>query len=252
MIIPSIDLLDGKVVRLYKGNYNNKKLYNSCPFKLVKKYEKAGVKCLHLVDLSGAKNFLNRQISLISQIVSSTKMNIQVGGGVRTIKDVDNLFLAGVKRVVIGSMAVINKIESKNIFQYYSGNMLVLAIDIVIDKRNKSKNVLINGWKSFTSLTLEYLIDFYSNFGLKYVLCTDISRDGTLIGPNIDLYKEISNKFKLINFQASGGVSSLQDIICLKSSGVKNIIIGKALLENKFTILEAINVSKKNNTLFRC
>lgn len=238
MIIPAFDFLEGKAVRLYQGNYLNKKFYNIDLYEHFIKYKNKGVKIIHLVDLSGAKNSEKRQLKLFKNIISYTKIPIQIGGGIRTEQDINTLFELGFKRVVIGSLAIINKIEVKKWLKIYGSSKIVLALDINII--NNEKKLLINGWLKETNSTLEEIIDFFSVENLKHVLCTDISKDGTLSGPNITLYKEIVKKFKHIKFQASGGISSISDIFDLKKTGVSSVIIGRSLLEKRFTIKEAL------------
>lgn len=243
MIIPAFDFLEGKAVRLYQGNYFDKKFYNIDLFQHLIDYYNKGVKIIHLVDLNGAKNSKNRQLKLFKDIISNTKIPIQIGGGIRTEKDINTLFELGFKRVVIGSSSVINKTEVKKWLKIYGSNKIVLALDINII--NNHKRISIHGWSKETNLTLEEIIDFFSTENLKHVLCTDISKDGTLSGPNILLYKEIVKKFKYIQFQASGGVSSISDIVSLKNTGVHSVIIGRSLLEKRFTIQEALECWRK-------
>ncbi|CAL4042332.1 1-(5-phosphoribosyl)-5-[(5-phosphoribosylamino)methylideneamino]imidazole-4-carboxamide isomerase [Buchnera aphidicola] len=239
MIIPAIDLMDGKVVRLYQGDYSKKKYYNDDIYTRLCNYNIHAVKMIHIVDLDGAKNPNNRQIQLFKEILSKVDIPLQIGGGIRKEKDIETLFQAGTKRVVISSSAIINQKEVKRWFNIYGGNAIVLALDVLINKK-KEKEILINGWKDHSKFILEYIINEFSEVGLKHVLCTDISKDGTLLGPNFILYKEISKLFPHIKFQSSGGVGSLNDISRLKSCGIHDVIIGRSLLEKKFSILEAV------------
>ncbi|QCI16939.1 1-(5-phosphoribosyl)-5-[(5-phosphoribosylamino)methylideneamino]imidazole-4-carboxamide isomerase [Buchnera aphidicola (Aphis helianthi)] len=243
MIIPAFDFLEGKAVRLHQGNYLEKKFYDIDLYQNLINYKKQGVKIIHLVDLNGTKNIKNRQLNLLKDIISYTNIPIQIGGGIRTEKDINMLFKLGFKRVVIGSSAITNQIEVKKWLRIYGSNKIVLALDVKII--NNIKKISINGWLQDTNFTLEEIIDIFSSENLKHVLCTDISKDGTLSGPNITLYKEIVKKFKNIKFQASGGVSTLSDIISLKQTRVNSIIIGRSLLEKKFTIKEALKCWQK-------
>ena len=161
-------------------------------------------------------------------------------GGIRTEDDVKSLLEAGASRVVIGSTAVSQPEMVKTWFERYGANAIVLALDVRIDKQGK-KWVAVSGWQENSPYTLEEIIKLYQSVGLKHVLCTDISRDGTLAGSNVELYKEISQRFPDILFQASGGIGDLQDIADLPASGVAGIIVGRALLEGKFTLKEAIS-----------
>ncbi|QCI19687.1 MAG: 1-(5-phosphoribosyl)-5-[(5-phosphoribosylamino)methylideneamino]imidazole-4-carboxamide isomerase [Buchnera aphidicola (Brevicoryne brassicae)] len=239
MIIPAFDLIDGKAVRLYQGNYCHQKNYDINLYESLEQYALKGVKLIHLVDLDGAKNSKNRQLELLKKILSYTNIPIQIGGGIRNAKDIEILLNLGAKRVVIGSSAIINKDEVKEWLNNYGSDAIVLALDIHITNNSK-KEIYINGWQKKTNYSLEEIIQYFFSSQLKHVLCTDISKDGTLLGPNIKLYLEIVKSFKDIEFQASGGVSALQDIISLKKTGVQNVIVGRSLLEKKFTIEEAL------------
>ncbi|AAM67667.1 1-(5-phosphoribosyl)-5-[(5-phosphoribosylamino)methylideneamino]imidazole-4-carboxamide isomerase [Buchnera aphidicola] len=238
MIIPAFDLINGEIVRLYKGNFFNRTKYDINLYKRLKDYEIKGVKKIHLVDLDGAKNIKDRQIKVFRDIISYTNIPIQIGGGIRNEEDINMFLNLGVKKVVIGSSAIKNKTKVKKWLKIYGPNVIILALDIII--KNNNKEIAIHGWQETTNITLEEIIEYFSPIGLKHVLCTDISKDGTLSGPNNILYKDIVKKFKHISFQASGGVSRLKDLLSLKKTGVKSVIIGRSLLENKFTIEEAL------------
>ncbi|QCI24208.1 1-(5-phosphoribosyl)-5-[(5-phosphoribosylamino)methylideneamino]imidazole-4-carboxamide isomerase [Buchnera aphidicola (Muscaphis stroyani)] len=244
MIIPSFDLINGQLVRLYQGNYSKKKYYSMNLYDCLKDYKFNEVKYVHLVDLDGAQNRKKRQIKLFKKILSYSPISIQIGGGIQTEEDINDFLEAGAKRVVIGSAAVKNKKEVARWLKNYGPDSIILALDIYINDKNEKK-ILINGWQQKTSVSLEEMIKYFLSNGLKHVLCTDISKDGTLSGPNINLYSEITNTFKNIKFQASGGVGSLNDIINLKLSGVESVIIGRSLLEKKFTIQEALKCWQK-------
>lgn len=240
MIIPAFDLINGNVVRLYQGNYLNQKKYDIDLYENLKLYASKGIKFIHFVDLDGARNSEKRQLAFFKDIIPKINISIQLGGGIRNENDINTLFKLGIKRVVIGSAAIINKREVKKWLTIYGSESIVLALDIRINTVNQKKEVAIHGWQENTKFILEEIIDFFLPFGLKHVLCTDISKDGTLSGPNILLYKDIVKKFKNIKFQASGGVGNLEDIVNLKKSKVDSIIIGRGLLEKQFTIEEAL------------
>ncbi|MBK4765227.1 MAG: 1-(5-phosphoribosyl)-5-[(5-phosphoribosylamino)methylideneamino]imidazole-4-carboxamide isomerase [Pantoea sp. Brub] len=244
MIIPAIDLIDGKVVRLYQGNYNQQFNYSKNPLKYLQYYVKQGANIIHLIDLTGAKNPDNRQIVFIEKLLNNINIDIQIGGGIRHSKDIKTLLSIGVNRVVIGSMAVQQIEQVREWFIQFGSDSIILAIDLFIDEFNSQK-VAIHGWQKQTDLNLDNIIKNFKSVGLKHVLCTDISRDGTLKGPNVDLYKMLTKKYPNISFQSSGGVRSLQDIKLLSKSGVHGVIIGRALLENKFTLSEAIQCWQK-------
>lgn len=238
MIIPALDLIQGEVVRLEQGDYGKQTTFHYSPFEKFKEYCNDGATYLHLVDLDGAKNPQNRQIETISKIVKAVDVPIQVGGGIRTKEDVEALLSIGVERVVIGSTAVRKPEEVKKWFQEYGGERLVLALDIRLEEGKKK--IAISGWQETSKKTLEEMIELYQAVGLAHVLCTDISRDGMLTGSNVELYQELTTSYPKINFQSSGGIGSLEDIKALKPSDVYGVIVGRALLENRFTLKEAI------------
>lgn len=239
MIIPALDLIDGKVVRLHQGDYGQQRDYGSDPLPRLQAYEAGGAQVLHLVDLTGAKDPAARQIPLLKTLLAGVKVPVQIGGGIRTRQDVDALLEAGATRVVVGSTAVKEPEEVERWFKAYGAESIVLALDVRIDGDNR-KEVAISGWQEAAGVTLEEVIARFSPFGLTHVLCTDISRDGTLQGSNVALYREVSARFPEIAFQSSGGIGSLNDIAALKDSGAKGVIVGRALLEGKFTVSEAI------------
>lgn len=240
MIIPALDLIDGKVVRLHQGDYGQQRDYGSDPLPRLQEYERQGASVLHLVDLTGAKDPAKRQIPLLTTLLRGVSVPVQVGGGIRQRDDVAALLAAGATRVVVGSTAVKQPEEVKSWFSEFGADAIVLALDVRIDAANR-KEVAISGWQEAAGVTLEEVISWYQPVGLKHVLCTDISRDGTLSGSNVALYKEVSEAFPDIAFQSSGGIGSLADIAALRGSGAQGVIVGRALLEDKFTVAEAIS-----------
>ncbi|CAL4318659.1 1-(5-phosphoribosyl)-5-[(5-phosphoribosylamino)methylideneamino]imidazole-4-carboxamide isomerase [Buchnera aphidicola] len=243
MIIPSLDFIQGKIVRLYKGNYLKKTQYQESYFLYIENCIKNNIKNLHIVDLDGARDPKRKQLHLLQDILKNKNINFQVGGGIRTEKDIEKLFFLGAKRVVLSSIIFKKKNVVKNWIERYGQERIVLALDIKI--KNSFKEVVVAGWRNYTGICIEDIIDDFLENNIKYILCTDVSQDGTLNGPNLLLYSELIKKYPSIYFQASGGVSSINDIINLKKTGVKNIIIGKAFLEKKFTFFEAIQCLKK-------
>lgn len=239
MIIPALDLIDGNVVRLHQGDYAKQTAYGNDPLPRLQQYEQEGAKLLHLVDLTGAKDPQKRQIPLLKKLLAGVSVPVQVGGGIRTEEDVKALLEAGATRVVIGSTAVKQPELVQSWFERYGGNAIVLALDVRINEQGV-KEIAISGWQENSNLSLEQAIEMYQPFGLKHVLCTDISKDGTLTGSNVNLYQEISQKYPDIAFQASGGIGSLDDIAAIPASGAAGVIVGRALLEGKFTVAEAI------------
>ncbi|WP_299569406.1 1-(5-phosphoribosyl)-5-[(5-phosphoribosylamino)methylideneamino]imidazole-4-carboxamide isomerase [uncultured Shewanella sp.] len=239
MIIPAIDLIDGQVVRLYQGDYKQKTTFDLSPLSQLQSYEAQGANLLHIVDLTGAKDPEKRQIKLISELVAGLKTDIQVGGGIRSEQQVKELLDIGVKRVVIGSLAVKEPELVKNWFVKYGSDAICLALDVNINEQGE-KIVAVSGWQTGGGKSLESLVSEFSTVGLKHALVTDISRDGTLQGANTNLYQELATTYPDINWQASGGIATLDDVVAVRDSKADGIIIGKALLIENFTVEEAI------------
>ncbi len=239
MIIPAIDLIDGKVVRLYQGDYGQKTEYSADPQGRFDDYVAQGATQLHLVDLDGAKDSTKRQLTVIRKLLANTKAPVQIGGGVRTEQDVIDLLDAGANRVVIGSTAVKDPATVAGWVEKYGADKIVLALDVNIDAQGQRK-IAVAGWQEDSGVTIEALLAHYLPVGLKHVLCTDISRDGTLQGSNVALYRDLAAQFPQISWQASGGIGGIADIEALKGSGVGGVILGRSLLEGKFTVKEAI------------
>ena len=239
MIIPAIDLIDGKVVRLYQGDYGQKTEYSADPQGRFDDYVAQGATQLHLVDLDGAKDSTKRQLTVIRQLLANTKAPVQIGGGVRTEQDVIDLLDAGANRVVIGSTAVKDPATVAGWVEKYGADKIVLALDVNIDAEG-NRMIAVAGWQEDSGVTIEALLAHYLPVGLKHVLCTDISRDGTLQGSNVALYRDLAAQFPQISWQASGGIGGIADIEALKGSGVGGVILGRSLLEGKFTVKEAI------------
>ncbi|MDA7742321.1 1-(5-phosphoribosyl)-5-[(5-phosphoribosylamino)methylideneamino]imidazole-4-carboxamide isomerase [Francisellaceae bacterium] len=242
-IIPAIDLINGKCVRLEKGDFDSVKEYAGSALEVAQSYEAAGAEYLHIVDLDGAKNKALSQSNLIGDICRATKLIVQVGGGVRSLKDVEYLLELGVNRIVIGSLAVKNNAVTKAIISKYGADNIVLALDVNIDAQG-APNIATDGWQTGGDVTLWDAVAIYQDYGLKHVLCTDIVRDGMLEGPSLNLYAECIKKFPSIQWQASGGVSVLGDLNELLKIGASGVIIGKALYEERFRLSEALNVVK--------
>jgi len=239
VIIPAIDLIQGKTVRLYQGSYDKTTEYQQTPLQLRDLYAEAGAGLLHLVDLTGAKNAADRQLELLTSLMKNAPLPVQVGGGVRTAADVKQLLAAGASRVVVGSVAIREPETVQGWLRTYGSDKIVLALDVAINAKG-DKTLPSHGWIEESTITLEQVLDGFIAAGAKHVLCTDISKDGTLQGPNVALYAELVQKYPQIQWQASGGVGSLADIKALKPTGVAGVILGRALLEGKFTAEEAM------------
>lgn len=239
MIIPAIDLIDGKVVRLYQGDYGQQTTFDLSPLAQLQSYQDQGASWLHIVDLTGAKEPAKRQTALIAKLTAGLSANIQVGGGIRTEEQVAELLSLGVTRVVIGSLAVKEPELVKGWFNKFGSEAICLALDVNINQSGE-KIVAVSGWQSGGGKSLESIVEDFSQVGLKHALVTDINRDGTLTGANTALYRELSSHYPNIAWQASGGIATLEDVAAVRDSGAAGIIIGKALLINQFNVAEAI------------
>ena len=239
MIIPAIDLIDGCVVRLHQGDYGARRDYGEDPLARLQRYQASGAQLLHIVDLTGAKDPKARQIPLLRELLSSLSIPVQTGGGIRSADDVRSLLDAGAARVVVGSAAVKRTDEVAGWMKTFGADKLVLALDVRINKAGNAE-VAVSGWQENSGVLMDDLIRASEPAGLRYVLTTDISKDGTLAGPNTALYAKLAQTFPNIDFQASGGIGSLDDIRAVSHTGAAGVIVGRALLEGKFTLEEAI------------
>ena len=234
MIIPAIDLIDGCVVRLHQGDYGARRDYGEDPLARLQRYQASGAQLLHIVDLTGAKDPKARQIPLLRELLGNLSIPVQTGGGIRSADDVRSLLDAGAARVVVGSAAVKRTDEVAGWMKTFGADKLV--------RINKAGNaeVAVSGWQENSGVLMDDLIRAFEPAGLRYVLTTDISKDGTLAGPNTALYAKLAQTFPNIDFQASGGIGSLDDIRAVSHTGAAGVIVGRALLEGKFTLEEAI------------
>lgn len=239
MIIPAIDLIDGCVVRLHQGNYGARRDYGEDPLVRLQRYQASGAQLLHIVDLTGAKDPKARQIPLLRELLGNLSIPVQTGGGIRSADDVRSLLDAGAARVVVGSAAVKRTDEVAGWMKIFGADKLVLALDVRINKAGNAE-VAVSGWQENSGVLMDDLIRAFEPSGLRYVLTTDISKDGTLAGPNTALYAKLAQTFPNIDFQASGGIGSLDDIRAVSHTGAAGVIVGRALLEGKFTLEEAI------------
>jgi phosphoribosylformimino-5-aminoimidazole carboxamide ribotide isomerase len=231
-IIPAIDIIDGKCVRLSQGDYGQKIVYNENPTAVAKMFEQAGLKYLHLVDLDGAKAGTVKNWKVVESIASSTNLAIDFGGGIKTEDEIIRLLSLGVKQVNLGSVAVKNPQLVFDWLNKFDAEKIILSADVL------DQQVKINGWTADSVFTIDQLIENYIPHGLKYMTCTDISKDGMLKGTNVDLYSALGLKFPQLKIIASGGVSSLADIAALSEIGVDGVIVGKAIYENRITLEE--------------
>ena len=231
-IIPAIDIIDGKCVRLTKGDYNTKKVYNKNPLDVAREFEDHGIRRLHVVDLDGAKAGHIINYKTLEKIAGKTKLTIDFGGGLKTTDDLRIAFESGAQMVTGGSIAVKNPDEFTSWIANYGAEKIILGADV------KNKMIAVSGWMEDTSEELIPFIQKYYNKGIVKVICTDISKDGMLQGPAIELYKEMLDAIPELYLIASGGVSNISDIEKLQEAGIPAVIFGKAIYEGKIKLKE--------------
>ena len=231
-IIPAIDIIDGKCVRLTQGDYNQKKIYNEHPLEVAKQFEGAGLQRLHLVDLDGAKQKAVKNWKVLETITSKTKLVIDFGGGITSENDVKVVFESGAALATVGSIAVKNEFEFVKWLMIFGADKFLLGADV------KDKMIAIHGWLETSDKSIFDFIKNYIDKGVQQIFCTDVSKDGKLEGPSTDIYKEIIAKFPGLYFIASGGVASIKDLELLREIGCKGVIIGKAIYENRISLAE--------------
>lgn len=237
-IIPAIDIIDGKCVRLTRGDYNQAKVYNDDPAKVAQQFQDANLEYLHLVDLDGAKEGKVVNWDVINDIQANTALNVDFGGGVKTDKEVQELLELGISQINVGSLAVKEPEKFTKWLKKFGAENFILSADV------KGENVAINGWLEETEFRLFDLVEKFEADGLEFLACTDIESDGTLRGPNFGLYKKLKNRFPNLKIIASGGVSSMQDLIELQHIKVFGAIVGKAIYEGRVK-LEELSVFAK-------
>ena len=233
-LIPAIDIIDGKCVRLSQGDYDTKKVYNENPLEVAKEFEANGIRRLHVVDLDGAKSKHVVNYRTLEMIATRTSLVIDFGGGIKTDEDMRIAFENGAQMVTLGSVAVKNPDLFKKWLSQYGAEKIILGADA------KNKRIAVSGWMEDSSQELIPFLHDYTKEGIYKVLCTDISKDGMLQGPSIELYKEIMKEFPEMHLIASGGVSCLEDIIALEEAGIPAVVFGKALYEGRITMKDLI------------
>lgn len=238
-IIPAIDIIDGKCVRLTQGDYAKKKIYNENPLEMTRIFEDAGLKYLHLVDLDGAKAGKVINWKVIESITSNTNLKIDFGGGIKTADEINRLFSAGIQQVNLGSIAVKNPELVYSWLEVYGPEKIILSADV------KDEFIAIGGWLENSSISITDFLSDYLKKGIRFITCTDISTDGMLQGPNVELYTKILNTFPAIKLIASGGVSGLEDLEKLKKIKVDGVIVGKAIYEGRIDLNTLAEISKK-------
>lgn len=232
-IIPAIDIIDGKCVRLSQGDYAQKKIYNENPLEIAKGFERAGLRYLHLVDLDGAKAGRVINWGVIETITRHTALEVDFGGGIKTDDEIERLFKAGIKQVNLGSIAVKNPALVQGWIDTYGPDRIILSADV------KNENIAIGGWLEDSAISIFDFIRDYIKKGIRFITCTDISTDGMLQGPNTALYKKLLDTFPQIKLIASGGVGGVQDLNDLRKLNIDGVIVGKAIYEGRIS-LEAL------------
>ncbi|MCB9198768.1 MAG: 1-(5-phosphoribosyl)-5-[(5-phosphoribosylamino)methylideneamino]imidazole-4-carboxamide isomerase [Flavobacteriales bacterium] len=230
-IIPAIDIIEGKCVRLTEGNYSTKKVYNEDPVEVAKEFEDQGLKYLHLVDLDGAKASRIINYKVLEKISKSTSLIIDFGGGIKTDDDIKIAFNSGAYQITGGSIAVKNPSLFKFWIRQYGKDKIILGADC------RNRNIAIEGWQESSDIDVIDFIEAYVTIGIKNVICTDISKDGKLAGPSLKLYAEILSQTKA-SLIASGGVTTMEDLRFLKEIGCEGAIIGKAIYEGRIKVKE--------------
>jgi phosphoribosylformimino-5-aminoimidazole carboxamide ribotide isomerase len=238
-LIPAIDLLDGRCVRLLHGDFEQVTHYPAAPGDLARLYSNEGADWLHVVDLAASRDGADADTSALFKLLGQAPQLVQTGGGVRNGMDVSQRLEAGAARVVIGSLSVTDSRRFIGWLERFGTEKLVAALDILFDDEGIPWP-RIHGWTSRGDRNLWQLLDELAAGGLTHLLCTDISRDGAMSGPNLDLYTQITNRYPKLQLQASGGVSSLDDLKELKPTGASGVITGKALLDQRFSVAEAL------------
>ena len=239
-IIPAIDIIEGKCVRLTEGDYSQKKIYNENPLEIARQFEDAGLLRLHLVDLDGAKAGAVKNWKVLETIASKTSLIIDFGGGITSEKDVQIVFDSGARLATVGSIAVKNEEMFMSWVDGFGADKFLLGADV------KQEKITIGGWLESTDIWIYDFIQKYFTKGIRQLFCTDVSKDGKLEGPSIELYKNIVEKFPELHFIASGGVSSMDDVYELTDIGCKGVIIGKAIYEGRVSIQELSKHNQKS------
>lgn len=231
-IIPAIDIIEGKCVRLTQGDYSRKTIYNEHPLEVARQFEDAGLQRLHLVDLDGAKAGQVKNWKVLETLAAKTSLAIDFGGGIKTEQDVKIVLNSGAVLITVGSIAIRNEQELVKWLLEYGPDKFLLGADV------KNEKIAVAGWLETTDIWIYDLIQKYMEHGIRQLFCTDVSKDGALQGPAIDLYKSIIDRFPGLQFIASGGVSSMKDLDELQEIGCTGAIVGKAIYENRISLEE--------------
>ncbi len=244
LVIPAIDIYKNKTARLFKGKFDEAKFYDNSPLEYAKIFSENNFKLIHIVDLEASVNGIISTKEIIKQIKNETSLKIQFGGGIKKLETAKELIDLGVDKIVIGSISISDKDEFEKIVNEIEIEKIIVATD------SKDKKILIKGWLEESKIELEQHVNYCSSLGIKYFLTTDITKDGTLTGPNFNLYQELIKNFPSLNFIASGGISNIDDVIKLNETNLYATVVGKAIYENKINLKELSKIdSEKNNSL---
>jgi phosphoribosylformimino-5-aminoimidazole carboxamide ribotide isomerase len=235
-IIPAIDIIDGKCVRLVQGDYTQKTIYNENPLDVARSFEDAGLTHLHLVDLDGAKAGKVVSWQVIEKVTRGTSLKVDFGGGIKTTEEVNRLLEIGVSQVNLGSIAVKRPEKITEWIEQFGADKIILSADV------KNEMISLDGWQQSSTINIVTFLRDYIQRGIEHVTCTDISTDGMLTGPNIELYKKILLSFPQLHLIASGGVGSLEDLHELKLIGADGVIVGKAIYEGRIALQDLNNI----------
>lgn len=227
LIVPAIDIIDGKCVRLTKGDYTTKIIYNEDPLEVAKEFEANGITHLHLVDLDGAKSGAVVNWQVLENVTHNTSLQVDFSGGIKTKQTAQKCFDLGAQQIAVGSLAVKNQKEFVDWIWAFGEEKLILGADVINEK------IAINGWQETSTKSVYDFLDYYFEEGIDYVLCTDVSKDGMLQGPSFELYRNIIEEYPELKLIASGGVSTKDDLLQLKELGCYAAIVGKAFYEGK-------------------
>lgn len=237
-IIPAIDIIEGSCVRLSQGDYAQKKTYNENPLEVAKSFEDHGIQQLHLVDLDGAKSAKVVNWKVLESIANNTNLKIDFGGGVKSDEDIKKVFESGATQITAGSIAVKSPEKVYEWISIYGADRIILGADV------RNKRIAINGWREESELELFPFIESFTTQGVNHVICTDISKDGMMSGSSVELYREIMSTFPDLKLIASGGVSSIQEIVDLQNMNIHGAIVGKAIYEGQISLKEIADFYK--------
>ena len=229
-IIPAIDIIEGRCVRLSQGDYDRRKVYDQSPVDMAKRYADCGVKRIHVVDLDGAKSSTPKNLKTLERMVIGSGVEIEWGGGIKSEESLRALFDYGANYAIVGSVAAREPMLFAQWLAQFGGDKMVLGADV------RNGKVSVNGWQEDLAVTIEELIDGFLPMGLSQVVCTDITRDGMLQGPSDELYVKLQERYPSVDFTVSGGIGSMADVERLNEKSLRKVIIGKAIYENRITL----------------